>query len=206
MKTNQTLSVPFRLGRLPIEHLTLLGDLREWFHVGNAYRREMGLEAMDYRAWLNRVSTKEYLEYFEQTHGAPAIVTTRGRNGKIRAHLKVLLSAAMEMSPAFKDEVLETFIQTKICDLRDSGGDLYQDMNGALALAAEGVLGKPAHKGHFITLAKAIKERCGVEGDWNLAGVTAHAKRVAIEDRLASVLRLNLVRDWDHLKELAKEA
>jgi len=41
--------------------------------------------------------------------------------------------------------------------MRDEGGDKFIELNTALDLAAESVLGKPAHRGHYITLANIIK-------------------------------------------------
>ena len=204
MKTNQRLSVPFELGSLDIEHKTLMGDVRKWFALGNEYRRKNGLPPVDIQNYFNSRDNKEFIEEVSKKIGRDAVVTSRGRGARMKAHLYVLLDIASFLSATFKVEVYRTFVESRICDLRDESGDMYLEMNAALQLAAESVLGKPAHKGHFITLANIIKKRCGVE-DWNLTTPEAHAKRTRIEDKLASMLQLGVVRDWEHLKELAEK-
>lgn len=203
MKTNQHLSVPFELGTLDVEHKTLMGDLRNWFALGTEYRRRDGREVKELAGWLRLQSTQEFIETVTDKIGRPSLVTSRGRGQRMKAHLYIMLDAAAFLSPAFKLEVYEVFVQQRLCELRDEGGNLFVEVNAALKTAATAVLGKPAHQGHYITLAKIIKQRCGVD-DWNLADGQAHAKRSRIEDRLASALDFDLVRDWDHLKELAE--
>lgn len=182
-----------------------MGDLRTFFDLGNLYRMSNGKPSLDIASWLRLADTKAFIETVSEKIGRPALVTGKGRGNRMKAHLFVMLDAAAHLSPEFKLEVYETFVESRICALRDMGGDLFIDMNEALQLAAEYVLGKPAHKGHFVTIAKIIKKRCDVE-DWNLVSAEANAQRVKIENTLASLLKLGVVRDWDHLKELAKQA
>ena len=201
MKTNQILTPPLTLGSFRVEHKTGLVHMGDLFHLGNVYRHRDGLPNLPFNAWANRVDVKEYASYLE-SQGQTGFVRKRGRNGGTWANLKLAIDAAMALSVTFKDEVISTFLSGKILPLRDESGDLFKDMNAALEMAAESVLGKPAHKGHYIQLAKIIKDRIGVE-NWNTCGPEALALRSEIEERLAIMLRAGVVRDWDHLKELA---
>lgn len=205
MKTDQALSIPFALGTLNIQHGTLMGDLRGFFDLGNLYRVKDGKPSIEVGSWLKLTGTKAFIETVTEDIGRPALVTGKGRGNRMKAHLFVMLDAAAYLSPEFKLEVYKTFVEARICELRDNGGDLFIQLHESLSAHAESVLGKPAHKGHFITIAKIIKQRCDVE-DWNTAPAQSHAKRVRIEDRIGSLLRLGLVRDWDHLKELVSQA
>lgn len=202
MRTNVIMTPPFSLGTFKVEHKTGLVDLRELFRLGNIYREKEGLPPMEMRTWIVREEVQEYARFLEG-NGEKGIIKKKGRGGGTWVNLKIAISAAMALSPKFKDEVLNMFVQNRILAYRDESGDLYRDMNTALEMCAESVLGKPAHKGHYITLAKAIKKRIGVD-DWNSCGPDALAMRCRIEDRLATMLKAGVVRDWDHLKELAE--
>ena len=198
------LTVAFSKGEVHVWHKTKMGSLQYVFKVGNLYRDAAGKPPLPLATWIVRQDVAEYIEFLKERYGIDAIVRKRGRSGGTFAHLKILIDAATSLDPAFKDEVYETFISNKLLALREDGGEMFKDLNSALGLSAELVLGKPAHKGHFITLAKAIKARCGVE-DWNVASAYQLHARTNIEDRLVGFLENDLVRDWDHLKELAEK-
>ena len=203
MKTEQIMKIPFELGTFPIKHKTGMGRLQDFFALGNSYRQKNGQRPLEIKSWLGRKDVKEYIEYLKQKGDIP-IERVGGRLGGTWVNLKVLLHAAMDMSPAFKDEVLSTFITNKALQYRDESGDNFLELNTALEMAAESVLGKPAHKGHYITLANILKKRCNVT-NWNSCEPQCLAYRTRIEDRLSTMLRAGVVKDWDHLKELAQK-
>ena len=200
MKTDQKLTVKFTGGELTIFHKSMMGDLNKLFQIGNAYRLEDGLTPITLTNWVQRQDVKDYISHLE-SHGIIAIKKTRGRAGTTTAHLKVILDAAIALSPKLKDEVYDTFINNKMLFYRDSGGDNFIELNDAITLYAESVLGKPAHKGHFINIAKIIKKRLDVV-DWNTATPHQLRERDRIESVLTTMLRTGVVKDWGHLKEL----
>ena len=207
MKTGQLMEVTFAKGSITIDHKTLMGDLRKLFEVGNAYRYESKQSHLRMESWLSIDAVKEYITIVSERTGAPALVATRGRNGTTKAHLRVLLDAAMYLSAEFKDEIISTFVDNQILRWRDLSGDAFLDINAALALNAEKVLGKPAHQGHFIQMAKALRakilppEHLG----WNYANADELRKRTEAEQTLVKLLQLGVVRDWEHLKELIEK-
>lgn len=204
MKTDQLMQVEFSKGILPITHLTMMGDLSKLFDIGNAHRLERGKKSLQLEKWLALEPTKEYIELVGSRLGRPAIVRKRGKRGYTSAHLKLIIDAAMYLDPELKDEVLEAFLVGKLLMWRDVSGDGFIDLNASLAESALEVLGKPAHKGHFIALAKTVKQVCGVD-TWNSATAQQLARRTQWEDRLATLLKTHAVKDWDHLKALAKQ-
>jgi len=196
MKTNQLLTVDFTLGQVKIYHKTQMLELESFVSLINKYRIDSGMDAIPQRSILNRMSIKEYISHI----GKDALTIGRGR-GKSYINLKLALRMAIEMSPQMADEIIETFINKKLTHLRDLGGDNFIELNDAITLYAESVLGKPAHKGHFINVAKIIKKRLGVE-NWNEADSFQNSERMRIEQTLVSMLRTGVVKDWGHLKEL----
>ena len=198
------MEVTFAKGAITIDHKTMMGDLRKLFEVGNAYRYDAKHSHLRMESWLAMDAVKEYIAIVSERTGAPALVATRGRNGTTKAHLRVLLDAAMYLSAEFKDEIIATFVDNQILRWRDVGGDAFLDVNAALALNAEKVLGKPAHQGHFVQMAKAIRtkllppEHLG----WNYANADELRKRAETEQTLVKLLQLGVVRNWEHLREL----
>ena len=199
------MTVAFPKGELKVWHSSMMGNLADVFAIGNAYRLEEGKHNLPMSAWIQRQDVVEYIAYLTNKLGKPAIERRKGKGGGTYAHLKIMVDAASQLSPQFKDEVYDTFIQQRILAHRDESGENFKDMNSLLALHAIEVLGKPAHNGHFINLAKIIKTKVGVD-DWNTASAYQLHKRNDIEQRIGDFLRLGVVRDWEHLKDLANRA
>ena len=204
MEIGQIMEVTFAKGTITINHKTLMGDLRKLFDVGNTYRVDAERSSLRMESWLAMDSVKEYIALVSAKTEAPALVATRGRKGTTQAHLRVLLDAAMYLDATFKDEVISAFVDNQILRWRDLSGDAFLDVNAALALNAEAVLGKDAHQGHFIQLAKKIRARLLPEDHlgWNYAAAEQLYRRTEVEQTLVKLLQLGVVRDWDHLKEL----
>lgn len=143
-------------------------------------------------AELNKVDESEIVQ-----------VRGRGRNAATWAHIDLIISAMSYLDPAAEAKVVHEFVRNRILAWRDESGELFKDLNAAVALSAESVLGKPAHQGHYVTLARIIRGRCGVV-DWDLASADRLRERARIEEGLVMMLRSGVVRDWSHLKELAE--
>lgn len=201
MLTNQQLVVAIPGGTLRIDHKTSFGVLQDVFAAGNITRVQDGLPIRDVADWTRHQNTKEFIEYVSEEIGEPAVKSSKGR-ASTKAHLYVLLDAAAYLHPKVKLHIYKVFVEQKLLFLRDLGGDNFIDLNATLTVHADDVLGKPAHKGHYIQLAKIIKEKCGVD-DWNIAEPFQHETRARCENVLSTMLRTGVVQSWDHLKELA---
>ena len=202
MKTNQIMRVALMNGEIQVGHKDKFGSVTDLFTMGNKYRSLEGRNILRYDRWLAMSSTKEFVAIVTEKIGEPATRSKRGKVGGIWAHLFVLLDAAAYLSPKLKYEIYDTFVNKKILDWRDRSGDEYIELDASIALAAENIFGKPAHKGHYINIAKIIKKRLGVD-QWNLATAKQLNDRTRIEEGLTMMLKSNVVKDWDHLKSLA---
>jgi len=204
MKTNQILTVSFIKGEIAIGHKDHMGSLDMLFHVGNQYRVEAGNPLARQKSWLGSNAVKEFIEVVAKDIGRPAMRTKKGVNGGTWVHLRVLIDAAMYLDANFKNEVIKTFVDSRILQMRDDSGDNFIELNAAIALKAEEVLGKPSHKGHYIQIAKIIKERLGIE-DWNLAPSEALSERTRIERTMCSMLDCGVIDSWAKLKEVCQK-
>lgn len=200
------LIVPFSKGEFTIWHKSLFGDIEQFFTIINRYRDANGQQMVYHQNWLRTQAAVEYREFFKQKHGFDPVRIGRGR-AKTTAHIKYLIRAAIDLSPEFADEVIELFIEKRLPYLRDKSGDAYIELKDALTAYGEAILGKPPHKGHVITLNKIIKRRAGLDPNksWDEALPKHHSIRIRIEDALVTMLRTGVVRDWEHLKELAEK-
>lgn len=209
MKTNQVMSVAFTNGSISIEHKTSMGNLADVFAVGNKYRIAEGKAPANITHFVRSGTTQEFLESVSKRLSVPKedLLYTKGKGkaSRIIANIFLIVYAAEYLSSDFHVEVIDTFINSKILTWRDAGGDAFKELNSELASHAEGVLGKPAHNGHFITLAKVVNARVVNGGSWNEASAAQLQERERIETALITVLKLGLVKDWEHLKQIAAE-
>jgi hypothetical protein len=152
-----------------------------------------------------------YLEVIENTKKSrgqvatlksPLIVTKKGRYGGTWAHLYLLIDAATYLDAQFKFEVYETFITHKLLEWRDSSGDNFKSLNLAIDAYLPEREGKD-NKGVYIQIALAIKRKILPDGDdWNTATPAQLEKRTQIEQHLITILRIGLIRDYAHMKEV----
>jgi hypothetical protein len=155
--------------------------------------------------FCNSKATQEFLQIVADDTGIPKnellYTSGRGKTARVMAHLYIMIYAAEKLSPKFHLEVIKAFVEGKILALRDVSGEMYKELNEKIKETADKVLGKPSHKGHYITVSNLIKNSIGVD-DWNTATPAQLDKRVEIEKKLIFALDNGLVTDWAHFKTL----
>lgn len=223
MKTNQLMQVAIAEHVLPIEHKTMMGSLTDVWKIGNAYRTKRGLPELDLNNWLRSPETLEYVRVVEQDLNvkcvdstpleirksalvknltSPLITTKRGKGGGTWAHLYILLDAAARLDPNFKHQMYKTFVEGRILQWREDGGDEFLNLNIAIDAYLPERDGKD-NTGIFIQVAKQLKAKIlNPEDTWNTASFPQLEKRAKLEKDLCNYLRLGMVRNYDHLKEL----
>ena len=143
------------------------------------------------------------------TKTSPLFKTRRGRYGGTWTHLYVLIDAAAYLDPDFKVQVYKTFVEGKLLQRRDEGGENFKAINIAIDAFLPGRDGKD-NKWLFINLANLIADKFGLPSAetgvnrWNGATLHQTEARSKIEETLTIMLRAGLVRDWEHLKELVE--
>jgi hypothetical protein len=131
--------------------------------------------------------------------------SVKGRNGRTMAHVFIAVYVAEQISSKFHVKVIKTFVESKLLEFRDLGGTEFKTVNLAVDMYLPGREGKE-NKGIYINLAKLLREKILGPGsctdDWNKASVAQTHARYEAERKLSDMLRLGVIRDWDHLKEL----
>jgi len=131
------------------------------------------------------------------------IKTKRGKYGGTWAHLQVLTHAAGKLNADFLVEIIHVFLNDKILGWRDIGGDNYISLNIAIDKFLPGREAKSSNMGIYINTAKLLKAKIlGDEGNWNNATPVQLTKRAKFEEKLITLLEMDVVRDWEHFKEL----
>ena len=209
MNTNQIMTVAFQHGTMSIEHKTAMGNLADVFSIGNRYRILSGKSPANITLFCSNSSTQEFLDSVAKrlnVDKSTLLYTVgRGKNSRVVANIFLIIYAAEYLSPDFHVEVIDTFINSKLLSWRDDSGDHFKGLNEEIKSAAENMFGKPAHQGHFITMAKIINARIGDSIDWNTATAEQLKERDRIEVGLCTIIKLGLARDWEHLKQIAAE-
>lgn len=185
-------------------------SLNDLFTAGNAWRLSNGKAAMQMQAFLLSVTLREYIEAASKEWGLPVesfiVKIGKGKFTRTMAHLSIAMLAAEQISPEFHVRVHRTFIEGKLLEFREMGGTEFKELNAAIDLYLPGREGKDDNQGVFIQAATRIRKKLlgadAVAGDWAKASVAQTHSRYEVEKALAQLLRLGLVRDWDHLKEI----
>ena len=223
MKTNQLMQVRIGDHVLPIEHKTMVGNLTEVWKIGNAYRKMRNLPELDMSNWLRSPETLEYVQVVEKDLGfeyvastdyetvnsvlthtitSPLIKTKRGKGGGTWAHLYILLDAAARLDPNFKHQMYKTFVEGRILQWREDSGDEFINLNIAIDAYLPEREGKE-NTGIFIQVAKQLKAKIlNGEEVWNTATFNQLEKRAKIEKDLCGFLKLGMIRNYEHLKEV----
>jgi hypothetical protein len=206
MKTNQLMQVALNGGEVEVFHKTAMGDLTQLWNTGNVSRLNEGKSFAKLAQFLKKESTLEFIEEGEKRGKTCVHVSGKGRAARTWASVEFMVYAAEYLSVSFHWDVIECFIEGKILEYRDSGGDKFKALNVTIDRCLPGREDKDSNKGIYMHVAKLIREKCGLgDRSWNAATADELRMRDDYENRIADWLDMGLVRDWDHLKELIEK-
>ena len=215
MKTNQLMKVALLNGTLDIYHKTATGSLTDLFSLGNAQRVLDGKKVMNQTLFLQSKATQGFIQIIakELDISPDEIVFSKGRGKASRtyAQLHFLIYAAEKLSPTFHFHVIDIFLSKHLLQLRDDGGNVFKTLNLAIDQWLPDRKGKN-NIGCYIQVATLLSAKIFPEikefeagvNIWN-TDLATHEKqylREDYEDKLVSFLKVGLIRDWEHLKEI----
>ena len=204
MKTNQMMKIDIFGGILNIEHLTGFGSLTDVFNIGNVSRVQSGKKPAQLAQFIKRSATVDFIAASSKAWGGEEMIKVTGKGNKRQtmAHISLLIYAAEYLSPDFHAHIIKTFIQDRILEHRDQSGDYYSIVNSYIDSHLPGRSSKD-NKGIYISIAKMIKKIINPDGGgWNTANANQLRSRTDIEKKIITVLELEVVNDWDHLKQI----
>jgi len=215
MKTNQLMTVALPNGTLDIYHKTAVGSLTDLFSLGNAQRILDGKKAMNQTLFLQSKATQGFIQIIakELNINTNEIVFAKGRGKASRtyAQLHFLIYAAEKLSPMFHFHVIDVFLSKHLLQLRDDGGNVFKTLNLAIDQWLPDRKGKN-NLGCYIQVAAILRAKIFPEikefetgvNIWNTDLATYDKKylREDYEDKLVAFLKVGLIKDWEHLKEI----
>jgi hypothetical protein len=186
--------------------LVCLNDLVAGF---NAVRLSKNQSAMQLSSVLTSAGLAAYKAEAALAWGIDeALLVQQVRTGKAKnqsrqfGHISVALYIAEIASPAFHAAMHKEFVDGRLLQFREQGGTEFRKLNAAIDKFLPGRDGKD-NKGCYINAAKIIRNKVtNNDGDdaWAFANAQQQELRVKHEQSAVDMLRLGMVRDWEHLK------
>jgi hypothetical protein len=178
--------------------------------AGRLYRLQNNMPDYQLAAFLESKLLKSYIVAAAEVWGLPEdsflIRSGRGKTARTMAHISIGILLAEQISPHFHATVHKVFIEGKLLEFRDLGGTEFKELNLAIdSYLPEREL-KESNKGIFISVAKLLRAKIlGEDQDWQNATVSQTHKRYDYEKQLSQMLRLGVIKNYDHLKDLIKK-
>jgi len=190
--------------------LVCLSDL---VTAGNSWRLLNGLSIKPLSAITRTQEFKDYLNACSEVWGVPSesLVTHegRGRTSRTMGHLGVAVFIAEQMSPAFHAAVIREFVENKLLEYRQEGGEGFKKLCAGIDLYLPDRQGKD-NRGCYVTISTLLRSKVlgphAKTEDWNEANAAQTYSRSETERCLVDYMRKGLVRDFEHLMELAEKS
>lgn len=168
-----------------------------------------GKPACQMASVLRSKGFQDYLQAASEEWNLPKTdLLSRGVKNKSAtiAHLSVALYVAEQSSPRIKVQAHKFLVDSEVEKYQATGGTEFKTLNANIEAYLPGREHKSSNKGVFIQIAKRLREKIlgpdATTESWNHADVDQTHKRYEWENKLSDMLRLGVVKDFNHLKEL----
>lgn len=117
----------------------------------------------------------------------------RGKYGGTWAHLNIMIRVAIEMSPEFADQVINTFIEGKLIKYRDVGGITFKALTSAYQGWYIRKHKEEATPEKYKEVARYVKTTVGVH-DWNKATEDQDEFRIRMHEMMYYIYNHDLTK------------
>ena len=148
--------------------------------AGNKYRMLNGLTAFNMNKWISTDATTAFIKRLEKDYGKVKI-SARGRGHHTWIHPYLFIDMALAISPDLKIEVY-SWIMDELVKRRNSSGDSYKKMSGALYINQ---VNKREYPFYITSVAHKIKLACNVN-NWE----TATEEELELRDKIHNNISL----------------
>ncbi len=218
---------------IQIGHLTKMGNLNDVLKIGNLYRKEKGFREIGLDEYLRRNETWEFINEVERKYGdlnskreIPVLefdsknrviysnaisnytVIRSQKGGKpenrgVWANLQIMLDLAIYLSPTLRLEMIDIFIENKLLEWRDSGGENFKELNAIIDTLPDRI-GKNNQQ-IYINTALLIRKKLDIL-DTRGYNEKAHdsfiqRKRTKWQEQLISAIELGFITSVEQLHE-----
>jgi len=152
------------------------------------------------------------IQYSKLINKFPHLIQSKkGRYGGTYMHLYLLLEVATRLDSDLKVEIYKTFIEGKILEHRDNGGEAFKRLNKAIDTLPDRQphLKPKGNKGVYINVAKMIREKLAII-DTKGYNEDEHdriiqEKREEYINKLVMLIEMGFVTSYPQLKETIKK-
>jgi len=154
---------------------------------------------------------KGRIEYSKLINKFPHLIQSKkGRYGGTYMHLYLLLEVATRLDSDLKVEIYKTFVEGKILEHRDNGGEAFKRLNKAIDTLPDRQphLKPKGNKGVYINISKMIREKLSIidtkgynEEEHN---EIVQKKRDEYIKKLISFIEMGFIISYPQLKETIK--
>ncbi|AGF87706.1 hypothetical protein [Salmonella enterica] len=200
----QTLEFPY--GEITFDRENFI-NVNELVDQMNRWRLDNGMGFKHLRQLMTTEGFKEFKAECEKQLGIKdAIKVTRGRNGSTFACLHLAVYIAEQYSTYFHFLVIDRFVTQRQVELRNIGAVSFVELNAAVSRMIERTEGRIGHSGHFIQVAKLVKESVDIRevtgfDTWDSQDAKTNQLRSDIQKALVQALDMEFINSWDELKE-----
>lgn len=200
----QTLEFPY--GEITFDRENFI-NVNELVDQMNRWRLDNGMGTRELRQVMATDGFKIFKEECEKQLGIEnAIRATKGRNGRTFACLHLAVYIAEQYSAYFHFLVIDRFITQRQVELRNIGAVSFVELNAAVSRMIERTEGRIGHSGHFIQVAKAVKESVDIRevtgfDTWDSQDAKTNQLRSDIQKALVTLLDMEAINTWGGLKE-----
>ena len=192
----QTLEFPY--GEITFDRENFI-NVNELVNQMNRWRLDNGMGTREIRQVMATDAFKDFKAECEKQLGIDsAIKSTRGRNGSTFACLHLAVYIAEQYSTYFHFLVIDRFITQRQVELRNIGAVSFVELNAAVSRMLERTEGRIGHSGHFIQVAKSVKESIDIRevtgfDTWDSQDAKTNQLRSDIEKSLVPLLDMEAV-------------
>jgi len=184
-------------------------DLKDIENIGNFKSHDSWELKIDFDSIKKE---KGFIQYSKLINQFPHLIQSKkGRYGGTYMHLYLLLEVATRLDSDLKVQIYKTFVEGKILEHRDMGGDNFKKLNKAIdTLPDRSPELKPKdNKGCYINVAKEIRQKLDILSSHGY-NEKEHSdiiqkKREQIEDRLVSMIEVGLIQSYPQLIDVIEK-
>ena len=156
---------------------------------------------------------KNQIQYSKLINKFPHLIQSKkGRYGGTYMHLYLLLEVATRLDADLKVQIYKTFVEGKILEHRDMGGENFKKLNKAIDTLPDRTpeLKPNGNKGCYINVAKKIRQKLDIIDTPHGYNEEEHSdiiqqKREQIEDRLVSMIEVGLIQSYPQLMQVIEK-
>jgi len=191
MKTAVIMKRKFFNGEIRQNSKTGFFSATDLVKEGNIWRAQNGLSSFKMSEWLRQKGTLDFITELERD-GEKAKISGRGRGSSTWVHPYLFIDMALAINPKLKVEVYK-WIYDELLKFRNTSGDSYKKMTGALYLAMSN---KSKFKETVQYFAFTIRKECGVN-NWQ----EATEQQLELRDKIHEYIALfsDIIREEKNL-------